>query len=425
MLCPTWRAPFSLLTALLLWQSSLVASLFVLLPAVPLLFLPTAKARSAFERWASWWKAAWLSLALLLIRFVLGIQIVLHVHGGVEDFVEEVNGGEGSALVVANHRTALCWAWLFGLASFTRRLRDFKIVLMDSMKHLPGFGWAMQCFGFAFIKRNLGKGRGGGESELAVLRKTIEAHEETAPLMLLLFPEGRDLNPQSIAASNAYADKQDPQLPHYTQVLHPKTGGFIEVWETMCRNGNESPEPSPILIDTTIAYVDYQPGEIPKPLLVFLLGRCPSQVHIAVEVLEGPATKSEADAMCKQLFEEKERRLSSFYSSSPSNLASLLSCQPSEETTAYPNYGSACVGLAALVGVELLAFGVWYALGTHLFWMLCGVESLAFVALGMCGGVDTLLLWHAARWQHSPWTGDSSSSDDCSDVEYTKISMQE
>merc|ERR1711937_486306 len=70
--------------------------------------------------------------------------------------------------------------------------------------------------------------------------------------------------------------------------------------------------PSPVLLDVTLAYVDYEIDERPSPLSIFLLGRCPSEIHICVDVV-APPEDGAVTAVCRELFAKKEARLTMFY----------------------------------------------------------------------------------------------------------------
>merc|ERR550519_2532852 len=101
------------------------------------------------------------------------------------------------------------------------------------------------------------------EQDLQTLRAAVELHGgHSGTLALLIFPEGTDLSENSQAKDKAYAEKQG--LPHYEQVLHPKTAGFATAWAEMLRVAHESGAPVPTLLDITVGYVDYTTGERPS-----------------------------------------------------------------------------------------------------------------------------------------------------------------
>lgn len=394
----SFRAPLAWLTGLLLWELALCGSLFALLPAVLLLLVPLAAARHAFEQWASFWKVSWLGAAVGILRVGLGTQVLLHYPGGAAGLRALGDGGQ-EILVISNHRTTLSWAWLWGAAAALGRLRGWKIVLMHSLKHVPGFGWAMQCFGFAFVRRNSKEGSSGAGSEITTMTRTVEAHGGAAPLTLLLFPEGRDLTDRSTLASNNWADAQTPKLPHLKHVIHPKTAGFVATWQALESRGTPTwrEHNPPVLLDSTESYIDYVPGEVPTPVSMFVLGRCPKAVHLHLELVTSPMPDPQnSEQACRRLFAAKEEKLGIFYAS-PDYTEGKVNAAGAPGA-AWTVMGTSLGGLAAFTLLEVVAAGLWWLVGALPGFLVLVALALVFVAISCAGGVDGLLLWHSRRW---------------------------
>lgn len=49
-----------------------------------------------------------------------------------------------AALIICNHRTRVDWMFLWVLCLRQGQLSGLKIVLKESLKGVPGFGWATQ-----------------------------------------------------------------------------------------------------------------------------------------------------------------------------------------------------------------------------------------------------------------------------------------
>ncbi|CAK0912140.1 unnamed protein product [Prorocentrum cordatum] len=141
-----WRCR-CLAAPLLMWQTALLTSIMVLLPASLLLLVPLASARGAFLWVARQCQAVWLGMAVALVRHVLGVKIVLYAGAEVHDLAEQ------DILIISNHRTRVDWMFFWALAAALGRLGSLNIVLKDSLRSVPGFGWATQCFGYAFMSR--------------------------------------------------------------------------------------------------------------------------------------------------------------------------------------------------------------------------------------------------------------------------------
>lgn len=311
----------------------------------------------------------------------------------------EVVGTE-DVLIVSNHRTRVDWMFLWGLAAAMGRLSGLKIVLKDALRKAPGFGWATQCFGFAFMRRR------NREADLATLRTVATFHGGRQSLALLLFPEGTDLSASNVLLDQAFAEKRG--LTRYCQVLHPRTAGFVAAWTAMTGDAKTRGAPAPALLDVTIAYVEYTPGERPSETSIFLKGRACREVHIAVERVacgEGP----EAEALCEKLFAEKEARLGQFYgptgeaaggSPSAPDVAALaegattLTLEASDAA-----FSRMACGAAAVLSLEALSAALAWHLGARRALLLAGASCAAFALITWkAGGVDQVLFRHAAQF---------------------------
>lgn len=375
-------------------------------PSLPLLLVPCAMARRSFSRWVGSIAAVFINASVFCIRFGFGIKTVVHIRGGARG-LQELCDKHGDLLIIANHRTTIDWAFIWCLTSGVRRLRGLKIAVMHWFRFIPGVGWAGQCIQYAFM-------RGGGrntQGDLHKLQRTVEAHESYTPLTLLVFPEGHDLNERNLAQSNRFADQQDPPLPHYTQVLHPRTAGFSQTWTAFAQRCPTDAMMPPALVDTTIAYVDYVPHEIATPVGMFILGRSPPEVHILIEVVDVPAC---ADAevlenLCRQLFAKKEERLNKFYDASSQedrnqrigNVSALTEgCEEFESAMAVSSVARPLLSLLMCCTWSLvLATVCWFFRQAALYIALysCCV-ALIFTFTGCCGGIDGWIQRHEACW---------------------------
>ena len=123
----------------------------------------------------------WFVLATLLLEKWAGVRII--VSGDVPS-----QRGE-PAMIICNHRTRIDWMFLWSLCYRLGILKSMKITLKDSLKSLPGFGWAMQCFLFVFLARDKCK-------DLQHMQEIIDYHtQNNHPVSLILFPEGTGEKP--------------------------------------------------------------------------------------------------------------------------------------------------------------------------------------------------------------------------------------
>lgn len=63
----------------------LVECSIILWPALPLLLLPSPKARKIFLAISAWGQANWLGLAVMCLRFICGTRIYIHTKGRLLD----------------------------------------------------------------------------------------------------------------------------------------------------------------------------------------------------------------------------------------------------------------------------------------------------------------------------------------------------
>lgn len=290
----------------LLLQTTVVYQALVQAPSALLLLLPSSLARAAFCSVARSCQVVWLGFATALVRFLLGVRVVLHVDGGVNRFEEAMLAG-GDALIVSNHRTRIDWMFLWGLAATMGRLGGLKIVLKAALRNVPFVGWACQCFGFVFMARS------NRDEDLKNLSRVVALYGGRGTLAVLLFPEGTDLSEANLLRSQMYAQRM--ALPKYSTVLHPRTAGFAHVAGELTSMARKQAAASPVIVDVTMGYVDYVPEERPTEKSVFARGRVCREVHMRVSTVLGPVADGaqEAEDICNKLFAEKEARLARFY----------------------------------------------------------------------------------------------------------------
>jgi lysocardiolipin and lysophospholipid acyltransferase len=308
-------------TVLLLFWSAFCGAC-VLPLGLPALFT----ARGMYRRYANFVAGMWLAFAAMVIESPwLGNVSFVFSGDWPADAAER-------ALVISNHRCRLDWMFLWaffrrlggGAGSCAGGLPTLKIVLKDTLKHLPAFGWAMQFFLFLFLRRAWER----DAAHIASLLGYFRAHGE--PLSLLLFPEGTDLSPSNVAKSNAFAAKAG--APAYDYVLHPRTRGFVHCLRELRAGGGAAPPAVDALYDITLGYLDFAKGERPSEASL-VRGRLPTAVHVHLtrhDIAVVPAAGADAAHWVEQRFKEKEARLRRFYADEahPSFGAEQLSAQP-------------------------------------------------------------------------------------------------
>ncbi|KAI8586061.1 acyltransferase-domain-containing protein [Geranomyces variabilis] len=177
------------------------------------------------------------------------------------------------AVVMANHQIYSDWWWLWILAWHKNAHGCMKIILKQSLKYLPVFGWGMQFFEFIFLARKWAVDR-------AMMSKILHrALSDKLPLWLVIFPEGTVITDDTKGKTRAYAKKMDiPDDPQF--VLIPKSTGLF-----FCLK-NLQPD-ARYLWDITMGYEglngDQTPYEVYSLSRVFFEARGPERVHMHVQ----------------------------------------------------------------------------------------------------------------------------------------------
>lgn len=178
--------------------------------------------------------STWFAVAVATYELVYGVKIV--VRGDVHKVKRHA-----TQLIVMNHRTRVDWLFYFAVQARFGSLRRFKISLKDMLRHAPGAGWAIQAANFLFLKRNW-------ECDRIRIEQFLKHFRDMGCCpQLLLFPEGTDLQPESLQKSKRFAKKND--LQEYQYVLHPRTTGFTAICEFM-KAHNQLEQ----VLDVTVAY---------------------------------------------------------------------------------------------------------------------------------------------------------------------------
>jgi lysocardiolipin and lysophospholipid acyltransferase len=223
------------------------------------------------------------------LELVYGVNIVIS---------EDTSVLKSPCLIVMNHRTRFDWLFLWCYLIRKGDLNRGKVILKKQLKHVFGYGWAMQVLLFIFLSRDW-------TSDEAYLHQMFGHFVESKyPLQLLIFPEGTDLSESNKAKSQKYAEENN--LTKYEQVLHPRTKGFVLCVNDLKRLGLQ-----------TIASIDIAyKGSMPQNERDLIQGKWPNEVHFRVENFALNSLPNSDSGLAEWLqghWEEKEKRLEEFY----------------------------------------------------------------------------------------------------------------
>lgn len=236
------------LLALMLIVASIPCTALMFSPL--LLFLPI---HYTLYRWAtSTCLAVWQAFAAACVELVAGVRVVA------DPFAVAQLREQPRVLLIANHRTRLDWLLLWPLLARAGRLRELHICLKRDVGDTPFAGWALSAARYPLLTRSWALDAARWAAALRLIatgsaRASPYSGSGSAALpprrfVLLLFPEGVDLQARSLAASDAFAAAQG--LERRTFTLHPRARGMAHVLATLeGATGGDT-----VVVDATLGY---------------------------------------------------------------------------------------------------------------------------------------------------------------------------
>ncbi|EXJ59443.1 uncharacterized protein A1O5_12068 [Cladophialophora psammophila CBS 110553] len=172
-------------------------------------------------------------------------------------------------VLIANHQIYTDWLYLWWIAYCNGMHGRLYIILKESLRKIPVFGWGMQLYQFIFLKRNWEQDKPNMASALQRLNKP------TDPMWLLLFPEGTNLARSTRERSAAWAKKNN--IPDTRHVLLPRSTGL-----QFCLG--ELKDTVDYLYDCTVVYEGVPRGQYAQDIFTlragYLEGRPPKSVSM-------------------------------------------------------------------------------------------------------------------------------------------------
>lgn len=346
------------LFCIFLFITCFYGAIFLVGPALSLIYIWPWLYRRVIDRIV----AFWLIFPIALLQKVFRVKF--YASGDGFNYMDRT-------LIIMNHRTRVDWMLFWPLLFHCARLRKLKILLKSDLKYIPGPGWAMQAAGFIFLERKWERDRPHIDS----LLHYFNAPEMDEPLILLLFPEGTDLTPNTKKNSDIFAEKKN--LQKYDFVLHPRTTGFTYLVKKLVEcDAIDS------VHDITIGY----PAGLIQGESDLADGKMPKEVHFSLKrypIDELPASSTnEMGEWLNQRWEEKEEKLKKFYRK-----------DKKFHETRKPYWDERPFSIwIALVFWPLFSFYCTYLLITCASMRIYGVALILFyiIALRAVGGVERL-----------------------------------
>lgn len=156
---------------------------------------------------------------------IFGVKII--VSGDVQERLSDTQ----PTLIISNHPCKIdmifIWCYLFKHGSLDR----FNSVAKSRFKTVPVLGWAHSLAKNIFVT-------GNWENDKQIIEDTIRYYRKyAAPVQLTWFPEGHCLTESRKQKDNKYA--MDNGLHVYEHIMHPRTKGFIQCFNSLKENYSE------------------------------------------------------------------------------------------------------------------------------------------------------------------------------------------
>lgn len=172
-------------------------------------------------------------------------------------------------VMMANHQLYTDWLYLWWV-SYTNNMHGYIYIIMkESLKNIPIFGWGAQFYNFIFLKRDWEQDKKNFEHHLKQL------DDSKKPMWLLIFPEGTNLAKGTKEKSKEWAKKNG--LVDMKHQLLPRSKGLQFCLKNL-RNTTEW------LYDCTIGYEGIPPGQFGQDIFTLrssmFEGRPPKSVNM-------------------------------------------------------------------------------------------------------------------------------------------------
>ena len=172
-------------------------------------------------------------------------------------------------VLMANHQLYTDWLYLWWVAYTNKMHGHIYIILKESLKSLPIFGWGAQFYNFIFLSRKWETDKWRFKRALSHLK------DPKNPMWLLIFPEGTNLSGVTREKSAAWAKKTG--IPDMKNQLLPRTTGLKFCLSELRQSTNW-------LYDCTIAYEGVPKGMYGQDIFTlrssFFEGRPPKSVNL-------------------------------------------------------------------------------------------------------------------------------------------------
>jgi len=199
---------------MILLTAGAFSAIVLCIPMMMLILVHSKRVIGWRRRYVSYVSGLYFDYAAALIYYIGGTKIHIYSECDTEILKKDKN-----ALIICNHRSRVDWmfaGWSYG--AYLKLNSNLRIILKESLRSIPVYGWAMQIMMYIFLSRKR-------DQDVPHIIRTLTYLLCTGPVpSVFLYPEGTDLSEGNKRKSNAYA--REKNLPELEYVLYPKPSGF-------------------------------------------------------------------------------------------------------------------------------------------------------------------------------------------------------
>eukprot|EP00056_Hartaetosiga_gracilis_P009739 m.140721 g.140721 ORF g.140721 m.140721 type:complete len:479 (-) comp13185_c1_seq2:5581-7017(-) len=255
--------------------------------------------RKAFHAIMARVSNVWFRFMCGMLEIVAGVDIDVHLHTSAHSSSDMSFFAAERALLLSNHVCHTDWYPLLCVLGRFDQLQQARIVMKDSLKKIPFFGWGLQAFLGIFLAR-------GGGSDLPWIKRVLSYTQSIEqPTSLIMFPEGTVIEEKTIRKSHQFSEANGLQKLYH--VIQPRTGGFTAIMDH--RNLLDS------VYDVTIDYEEFAVDERPSEAS-FVKWRLPPHISLYLRrypIDDLPHTNDELIQWMRDRYIEKEELLKSIH----------------------------------------------------------------------------------------------------------------
>lgn len=205
-------------------------------------------------------------------------------------------------IVLSNHLTNYDWIYVLVILNKLGMYREVTIILKESLKNLPIYGYGMRVFGYIFLERKW-------NVDQEILKRGLKQLKEKNSFYLLIFPEGTIIDSETHKKSKKFCTTNNITIHNKPfnpeNVILPRKTGYDMIFDNLKDKIDG-------IIDITLItnpYTKY-PSEIYDAKDVFVKRSCNVNFSALIEVYD-TADVQKKDWLY-ELYKEKDELLSEY-----------------------------------------------------------------------------------------------------------------